>query len=167
MQRQALARDACVDSKSAQKMAGLLQLYRAALALHAACAGIQPQVAPLPGQAIFLGARSPYDALICRMRHPLHTLAHCSCSPLLRFTGCLPCAEAMCAEVYAIVLRACQAACSMQHCAGSHSQITCQAIASVQHLNRTMRVSKELIALQRCFLQGSRGLYAAHSCAGQ
>lgn len=53
VQSLALARDACADSKSAQEMAGLLQLYRGALALHAACAGIQPQVAPLPGQAIF------------------------------------------------------------------------------------------------------------------
>ena len=93
MQRQALARDACVDSKSAQKMAGLLQLYRAALALHAACAGIQPQVAPLPGQAIF-AVRShlmiPSVAECASHCTPLHTAA----AILIRSTEFMQCTEA-------------------------------------------------------------------------
>ena len=57
MQRHALssnARDAVADSTSVREIAALLQLYSAALGLHAACAGMQPQVAPLPGQAIFM-----------------------------------------------------------------------------------------------------------------
>lgn len=39
-------------------MAALLQLYTLALRGHAACAALQPQIAPLPGQATDLQAAS-------------------------------------------------------------------------------------------------------------
>ena len=57
MQKRALALDDKVfvaDSKSTREMASLLRLYSAALLLHAACAGIQPQIAPLPGQSVIM-----------------------------------------------------------------------------------------------------------------
>lgn len=56
-QKQALAlndKASVADSRSTREMASLLRLYSAALSLHAACAGMQPQVAPLPGQAVIM-----------------------------------------------------------------------------------------------------------------
>lgn len=38
------------DYANGMRLATLLRLYAAALAAHAACAGLDPQVAPLPGQ---------------------------------------------------------------------------------------------------------------------
>lgn len=56
-QRRALStdeKDAVADSTSVHETAALLQLYGTALTVHAACAAMQPQVLPLPGQAIIL-----------------------------------------------------------------------------------------------------------------
>ena len=57
MQSRALSldwKDAVTDSTSTHEIAALLQLYGTALAAHAACAAMQPQVLPLPGQAIIM-----------------------------------------------------------------------------------------------------------------
>ncbi len=57
MQSRALSndwKDAVTDSTSTHEIAALLQLYGTALTVHAACAAMQPQVLPLPGQAIIM-----------------------------------------------------------------------------------------------------------------
>jgi hypothetical protein len=51
-----LQRQGPTDDSSSGQLAALLHLYTIALKQHAACAALQPQISPLPGQALQLDA---------------------------------------------------------------------------------------------------------------